>query len=571
MTTGGRFRFHANHYKPLYGLVALVVAVVAAFPSVVPGARETSARGPDDSGVSPSAAGSPSGSTGPTPIGAPSGVSGSKFKDSSRSTPIAVQPGLGLSGRTHGGVMCRAGVRQIPWSVYAPRCLPEYTGNNGGATYRGVTQDTIRFVVRKLPDDSAIGPLSSQQGLGDPAEWEKVRDKLTPFLNKMYELYGRKVVIEPFMGKGSTFDELKEEGADAACNDAKTIANKQPPVFGVLPYGPAGTSGPFSKCAAEEGLFVPSGPLFFPETSFQEWNPYVWGGVLPAADDIGHDAAEYIGKRLAGGRATWAGDEETTGQNFRARSRKFGMYVPDNKAYAVLGDTIESDGRSKWGFDVPVRYDYQNDPKTIGTSVIQAIEKFKHEEVTTIILASEFVSMRLLTQRAADQGYFPEWFTVGLGWTDYESVARSCNQKEVDGHLFGMSQFGGPKMDDPNGEAFRAWRAAAPGEKAPDLMSWVYYLMIDMFNKLQLAGPNLTPATVAAGSKSYVGGSARAAMGRWSYAKRHSTVSDSREIYWDAHAVAYDGQPGAYLETYGGRRFDRGEWTREAPPIYPGS
>jgi hypothetical protein len=134
-----------------------------------------------------------------------------------------------------------------------------------------------------------------------------------------------------------------------------------------------------------------------------------------------------------------------------------------------------------------------------------------------------------------------------------------------------MSQFGGPKMDDPNGEAFRAWRIAAPDEKAPELMSFVYYVMVDMFNKLQLAGPNLTPAAVAAGSKKYTGGSARAAMGRWSYANRHSTVSDSREIYWDGDAVAFDEKDGAYLETYNGRRFDRGEWRRESPPIYPGS
>jgi hypothetical protein len=461
--------------------------------------------------------------------------------------------------------MCRPGVRQIPWSVYAPLCLPKFTGNNGGATYRGVTKDTIRFVVRKLPDDAAVGPLASKQGLGNPDEWADVREELTDYFNQMFELYGRRVEIFTWTGTGSTFDELKEEGAPAACNDAKTIANMKPPVFGVLPYGPAGTSGPFSKCAAEEGLFVPSGPLFFPETSFQKWHPYVWGGVLAAVDDIGHDAAEYIGKRLAGRKATWAGDE-----NFRSRQRKFGMYVPNNPAYAVGGDTIEEDGRSKWGFEVDERYDYENDPKTLGASVISAITQFKNAGVTTIILAGDFVSMQLLTQRAADQDYFPEWFTVGLAWTDYESVARSGNQKSVDGHLFGMSQFGGPKMDDPNGEAFRAWRIAAPGKEAPELMSFVYYLMLDMFNKLQLAGPNLTPAAVAAGSKKYTGGSARAAMGRWSYAYRHSTVSDSREIFWDNDAVAFDGQKGAHLETYDGRRFDRGEWPREAPPIYPG-
>jgi hypothetical protein len=297
----------------------------------------------------------------------------------------------------------------------------------------------------------------------------------------------------------------------------------------------------------------------------------VWGGVLPSSDDIGHDAAEYIGKRLAGRKAIWAGDEETTSQNFRSHARTFGMFVPRNDAYAILGDEIVQDGRSKWGYSIASRYDYENNPATLGKSVNNAIAKFKAAGVTTIILASDFLSMKLLTRRAAAQDYFPEWFTVGIAWTDYESVARECDQRAVDGHLFGMSQFGGPKMDDPNGEAFRSWRNAAPGERAPEFMSFTYYSMLDVFNKLQLAGPNLTPAAVAAGRKYYEGGSARSAMGRWSYATRHSTVSDSREIYWDGDAVAFDGKPGTYLETYGGRRFDRGEWTREAPPIYPGS
>jgi hypothetical protein len=569
MTVSGIFRSHAKHYKPLYGLVVVMVVVVAAFPSVVPGDRGTGSLGPDASGGSPTANGSPSGSDGRSPVASPSEVSGSGRRHSTDTTSTGSQPGLGLSGRTHGGVMCRPGVRQIPWSVYTPLCLPKFTGKNGGATYRGVTKDTIKFVVRRLPGDTVVGPIASSQGLGDPEKWDEARRKLTPFFNRMYELYGRKVVIETYTGSGNTFDELNEEGADAACKDAKEIASMD--VFGVLPWGPAGTSGPFSRCAAKEGLFVPFGALFFPETSYQDWHPYVWGGVLPAADDIGHDAAEYIGKRLAGRKAAWAGDEEATGQNFRARPRTFGMFVPRSPSYRVLGDAIEGDGRSTWGFTVTSRYDYENNPATLGASVNAAIAQFKAAGVTTIILASDFLSMKLLTRRAAAQNYFPEWFTVGIAWTDFESVARECDRRAVDGHLFGMSQFGGPKMYDPKGEVFRTWRIAAPGQEAPEFMPFVYYFMVDMFNKLQLAGPNLTPHAVATGSKRYAGGSARAAMGRWSYAIRHSTVSDSREVYWDADAVAFDGNRGAYLETYNGRRFDRGEWTREAPPIYPGS
>ncbi len=569
MKTGEKLSFHRQHYLPLYAGGALLALVATLFPSVAPtlsapgGALTPNAAAPfaGEPGApwaTPSVLGGPGGTSSPSQgLGSTSGGTGS--------------PIIRATGPTRGGFACRPGVRQLPWSEYATACLPKFVGSNGGATYRGVTKDTIKFVVRKLADDAVVGPIASQQGLGDPKKWNDAVKLFTPYFNQMFELYGRKVEFEVYEGSGNTFDELNEKGEDAACKDAKEIAAMD--VFGVIPWGPAGTSGPFSECAADEGLFVPTGPLFFPEQSFRKWHPYVWGGVLPASDDIGHDAAEYIGKRLARRKATWAGDEEAPGQNFQDRSRKFGMFVPESSAYAVLGDTIEEDGRTKWGFEISERVDYELNPATIGQRVNVAIGRFKAAGVTTIVLASDFVAMKALTLRAAAQNYFPEWFTVGIGWTDYESVARECDPREVDGHLFGMSQFGGPKMNDRNGEAFRAWRAAGGKDEDVENMPYIYYSMIDAFNKLQLAGPNLTPQAVAAGTKNYSGGSAFGAMGRWSYADRHSNVSDSREIYWDGDAVASDGSgdPGAYLETYNGRRFDRGEWPREAPPIYPGS
>lgn len=570
MKVGRGIRLHIGRYKPLYALVVLVSVVITAFPSLVPPEQGNAGFGSDgsvvapvDSKMAPPSAQSPADSMGPVPAG-PGPRRGTVER------ALAEEPGLPTPGparATRGGVACRPGVRQVPWSVYAPACMPAFSGSNGGATYRGVTKDTITFVVRRLAGDTAIGPISSQQGLGDPERWEDAREVLMPYFNKVFELYGRRVVLRTYDGSGDTFAELNEEGADAACKDAKEIAGMD--VFGVLPWGPAGTSGPFSRCAAKEGLFVPFGPLFFPEQSYRRWHPYVWGGILPRSDDIGHDAAEYIGKRLAGRKAAWAGDEEVAGQNFRARTRRFGMFVPRNPAYRVLGDAVERDGASTWGYTIASRYDYENNPATLGASVNDAIAQFKAEGVTTVILASDFLSMKLLTRRAAAQDYFPEWVTVGISWTDFESVARECDQRAVDGHLFGMSQFGGPQIYDPRGEAFLTWRAAAAGEPAPEFMPFIYYFMLDMFNKLQLAGPRLTPASVAAGARRYEGGSATAPMGRWSYADRHATISDSREIYWRSDAIAFDGKRGAYRETYGGRRFDRGEWPRESPPIYP--
>jgi hypothetical protein len=64
----------------------------------------------------------------------------------------------------------------------------------------------------------------------------------------------------------------------------------------------------------------------------------------------------------------------------------------------------------------------------------------------------------------------------------------------------------------------------------------------------------------------------------------HTTIDDSREIFWvadknvdtasgakssDPYFNGPDGKNGTYKETYGGKRFRNGEWTQEEPPIYP--
>ncbi len=71
------------------------------------------------------------------------------------------------------GVHCGPGVRQVPWSAYAPWCEPAYHGNNGGATAPGMTGNTITLTYRIA--SGAPGAVLSDPGvissyLGDSPE-----------------------------------------------------------------------------------------------------------------------------------------------------------------------------------------------------------------------------------------------------------------------------------------------------------------------------------------------------------------------------------------------------------------
>jgi hypothetical protein len=87
---------------------------------------------------------------------------------------------------------------------------------------------------------------------------------------------------------------------------------------------------------------------------------------------------------------------------------------------------------------------------------------------------------------------------------------------------------------------------------------------------LQAAGPVLTPANIAQGLQAMPpAGGDHGAFGTWAFKGDHTGIDDSREIYWVGTARGFDGNNGAYLETYGGRRFLSGQWPAEEPPVYP--
>jgi hypothetical protein len=59
------------------------------------------------------------------------------------------------------------------------------------------------------------------------------------------------------------------------------------------------------------------------------------------------------------------------------------------------------------------------------------------------------------------------------------------------------------------------------------------------------------------------------AFGTWSFAHEHTAIIDSKEVFWDSKSLGVDGKPGNYVATYGGQRFQSGQWNSDEPPIKP--
>src|SRR5207302_6540279 len=114
------------------------------------------------------------------------------------------------------------------------------------------------------------------------------------------------------------------------------------------------------------------------------------------------------------------------------------------------------------------RYNYALDVSRFPDQAAQAVVKFHSGNVTTLVNACDTLSTRFLSEAAQKQKWGPEWFIIGVATQDTDGAARTFNQTEVNGHLFGMSQLGQIRnIEGKDGEAYKTWKIAFPKETPP--------------------------------------------------------------------------------------------------------
>ncbi|MGH9046208.1 MAG: hypothetical protein ACRDVW_02725, partial [Acidimicrobiales bacterium] len=92
------------------------------------------------------------------------------------------------SGTTVSGTKCTSGTPQFA-SPYADPCIAKFTGNNGGATYRGVTSNEIVLAQREFPSTANSEQVASQAeaaGVALPAVTNQVEQVFLKYFNKVF-------------------------------------------------------------------------------------------------------------------------------------------------------------------------------------------------------------------------------------------------------------------------------------------------------------------------------------------------------------------------------------------------
>jgi hypothetical protein len=365
-----------------------------------------------------------------------------------------------------------------------PFCVAPAPKDNGGATARGVTADSIKVVVvlatpQQLAQQASSGATSPKNDATGEAGTvhDAILDAWAAY-EHTFELWGRKV----------DFVFIDSSGSDEPAQRADVVKIKAEKPFAVIDSTGNGLLT-LQTLLAQNKIVV-----FGYGTSVKEvvaQAPYRWGQTDQQSGAI--NIAEFAGKQLVKRKAEYAGDDA-----LKKEARAFG---------AIYTDAIDIDGFtkefSKYGGKLSSpALKYQSTPGILGdpTSAQEQAPslatKLKTAGVTSVFLFSDIAMNTALTKAATQQEYFPEWILTGYQFADLSLLARTYDQQQW-AHAFGLSNlFPYDEQAPATTGAVTDWywgkSVATSGQASGSFASWLGHA-------LMYAGPTLTAKNVQKG------------------------------------------------------------------------
>jgi hypothetical protein len=564
-------------YGPLFAVALLFLLMAALVPTVGSEVKTVAVAGPSgtggpsaptagdgtQAGTDASAPGDTGGiTTGSGPTAARGGGAGAARAGNGTQTGANRATG-GTGPFTAGGKTAAAPARiggcgtrkaQVPNDPYSPPCIA-FSGDNGGATYRGVTPTEITISARLagLPDFSAApsdnGPAATFSV--KPEEIKRTLEGLADYFNSRFQFYGRKIKLVFFDGKGSFTTELQGGGQEEVEADAVKVSEEIKAFADVIAI-----SAPYSDALARRGVLSFGAPYMS-----QEWmaarRPYAWSPTTDCTF-IQQSVSDYVNKRLAGKPAQYAAGD------LKGKPRTTAVIAPENPWYQQCVDAGEKVAKTA-GHPNQDRIAYKLDFNTLSNQAASVIAKLKSEKITTVICGCDPAFPIFLTSKAQEQGYSPEWIITGAGFIDLDVLGQLYQQDQWS-HSLGVS-FIGPLQPLRATTGYNAFKIARPNEEPSNLVDILYYELYMLAIGVQSAGPQLTPETFERGMYAYPGGSGPA--GTWKFSPgRYTPTQDAREIYWDRNAISpQNKEKGSYVDPTPGRRYRPGDWPATDPAI----
>ena len=532
----------AKSYAPLFIVASVFALMLAVFAPVTRAKQQfLTARAPT-AGTTNQVASGPAGGTDAAATGGPG------------ATTAAAAGGGGSGGQAAGGGVqpCQDRAQQVPGDPYSPPCLT-FSGDNGGATFKGVTATDITVAIRELEGPTAgeiFAQLSGEPVISSKEAVENTIMALAEYFNSHFQFYGRKINIQFFKGQGNGSSELLGGGKEQALSDAVHVSQEMG-AFADL----SGITLPYADALVQQGI-VNFGAPYPSREWFVQRAPYTWSN-FPDGTNVTESAASEILVREPAGSVAQFGGPDVNG-----KPRVYGIVAPENQEYQESVSHYTS-LLAAGNITPKINLKYKLDISSMPNQASNIIAQLKDAGVTTVLCGCDPVMLALgLTPKANEQNYLPEWETAGLAFVDQDIVSQLIDQTQW-AHAYGIAY---NAESEPEGRSYpyAAYKQMRPNDEPAFGVEELYYQMYMLAIGLQMAGPNLTPDTFAQGMFAYPAQSGP--RGLWHFAPDdYTTTDDFREIWWDPNAISgQNNKPGAWQQLAGGQRY-----TRDSPDRPP--
>jgi hypothetical protein len=469
----------------------------------------------------------------------------------------------------------------------SPPCVPIYTGDNGGATYQGVTANRVNVLVtldgginyiggsdptnRVSPSDGRcidlstppLPPLYSPEHLTTTGlrVWQT-------YFNRMFQTYHRTVSLTACYANGTTAESRRQDAASE-------VARVQP--FAAIPDLLTGNVGSFLQEVADRGVIGFGAPTM--ARSFYAAHPGLTWGVAPSAEIIAANAGAYVCDKVVPFPSALAGPD------LNHRPRKLGLIRTSDTNFpemAALADGVVA-GVNGCGGSIAATASfptccYASNNTEVPAYALQSMLEFKLAGITTILWPGG--ANGSYARAAAALGYLPEWIMVGDGTLDSNTAPNvPHNSALIDHRALVVS----PQAVEPEFrqkrcyQAFRSVDSTMPDSDVAYVCEY-YRNLFQLFTAIQVAGPTLTPANVDIGLHAIPADRSFDPMVPSCYYDPgdYTCVKDAQVEYWSATATPPGSQtigqpvvalpvlpiprtPGCWEPIEGGKRYI-GDW-----------
>jgi len=392
-----------------------------------------------------------------------------------------------------------------------------------------VTASTITMTMRNTSDfdagSASVGASSFAAGSADAKVF-------IDYLNTQYQLYGRKVVLQTFNGKGSYLAEVGGQDQSGANTDAQQAYDD-----GAFIEGPTPAPATYGSSLASHHIISFGIPDTL--TNLNANYPYEFEYLLPPLDFVGSGGADVICQRMAGMKAVHAGDAALT-----ATQRSFALIEPLQSGDGGAGVLI-SRAKEKCGVTVD-RYQYNSNPGQYASDASQIAAQLNAKHTTTVVLSANVIFSPIMTSAASADQYHPEWLNIGAM---NNGSTRKMSADEV-AHMIFMPPWHAQNFAPSQDACYNIYLAASKGAAPQSNLTTIDLVcstLLEFFGAAETAGPNLTPASFGQGFFSQPPSTSAGQFGKWSFgAGAYCGCSTFTLQWWNASPTnPYDGAAGA--------------------------